>query len=79
MGAKNCPICGDDYEFYEEMVDEGDGKGIQMTHDIDRMWEVEKEVRWNRICHRIGTKGGRDSKSNRLFVETFRHHYGEKE
>ena len=77
MGAKNCPVCGEDYEFYEETM--GDDKGIQIMHDIDQMWEVEENIRWNRICHRVGAKSSANTEGIQLAVETFRHHHGETE
>ena len=79
MGEKNCPVCGENYEFYEEISEETEGGGIQIMHDIDKIWEVEENIRWNRICHRIGTKSDSVIESNRLVVETFRHHHGEVE
>tara|TARA_B100000809_G_C15033906_1_gene493021 strand:+ start:282 stop:587 length:306 start_codon:yes stop_codon:yes gene_type:complete len=79
MGEKNCPVCGENYEFYEEISEETGGGGIQIMHDIDKIWEVEENIRWNRICHRIGTKSDSVIESNRLVVETFRHHHGEVE
>ena len=63
------------YEFYEETM--GDDKGIQIMHDIDQMWEVEENIRWNRICHRISAKGSANTEGIQLAVETFRHHRGE--
>ena len=77
MGAKNCPVCGEDYEFYEETTGGDKEKGIQIMHDIDQMWEVEENIRWNRICHRIGTKNSANAGEIQLAVETFRHHRGE--
>ena len=79
MEEKNCPVCGEIYEFYEEISEETGGESIQIMHDIDKIWEVEENIRWSRICHRIGTKSDSVIESNRLVVETFRHHHGEVE
>ena len=79
MGEKNCPICGESYEFYEEISEEMEEANIQIMHDIDKLWEVEESIRWNRICHRIGKKSDSVKGSDQLVVETFRHHHGEAE
>ena len=79
MGAKNCPVCGEDYEFYEETTGGDKEKGIQIMHDIDQMWEVEENIRWNRICHQVSTKNSTNGGEIQLAVETFRHHHGETE
>ncbi len=79
MEDKKCPICGDEYEFYEENVADINGNAIGITHNLDQMWEVEESIRWNRICHKAMVRNRTDNKDSSLTIETYRHHSKGKE
>lgn len=68
MADDACPVCGDPFEFYEEAAPSG-GAGIEITHEISQLCEVDDETRWDRICHRATADGAE------LTLETYRHHW----
>jgi hypothetical protein len=74
MEDRKCPVCGDEYEFYEEEVENVNGNAIGVTHNLDQMWEVEESVRWSRICHRVMVKNRTGDTNDSLVIETYRHH-----